>query len=119
MNLPKLSRALSDLSQVTTALYQLTKTINDLITSCLFHNYSIISTQELIKILKTYKANKGIISSLDVENLFTNVPVLETIDTIINDIYHHRTLPPLKINLTQNAFTLHYVPFYDPKRYFQ
>ena len=32
------------------------------------------------------------------ENLFTIVPVLETIDIIINNIYNHPTFPPLKIN---------------------
>ena len=49
------------------------------------------------------------------EDLFTNVPVLETIDIIIN-IYHHPTLPPFKINsnnFTQNTFT-NEVSFYDP-----
>ena len=54
--------------------------------------------KELIEILKTYKPNKGIISPLDVENLSPNVPVLETINIIINNIYHHPNLPPLKIN---------------------
>ena len=86
------------ISQVTTPIYQITKTINDLITSYLSHNYSIKPTKELIKILKTHKPNKGIISSLHVENLFTNVPVLETINIIINNIYHYLTLPPFKIN---------------------
>ena len=37
----------------------------------------------------------GIWASLDVENLFTNIPVNETIDIIINDI-HKPYLPPLK-----------------------
>ena len=31
------------------------------------------------------------------ENLFTNVLVIETINIIMNNIYHHPTLPPLKI----------------------
>ena len=83
---------------VTTPTYQLTKIINDLITPYPSHNYSIKSTKELIEILKTHKPNKGIITSLRVENLFTNVPVLETINIIINNIYHHLTFPPLKIN---------------------
>ena len=51
------------------------------------------------------------------ENLFTNVPVLETINIMIN-IYHHPTLPPLKINSnTLGKILLLYtseVPFYDP-----
>ena len=52
------------------------------------------------------------------ENLFTNVPVLETINIIINDIYHHPTLLPLKINFNTLRKILllctTQVPFYDP-----
>ena len=102
------------ISQVTTPTYQLTKTINDLITPYFSHNYRIKSTKELIEILKTHKPNKGIISSVDVENLFTNVPVLETINIIINNIYHHLTLPPLKINSkTLRKILLLCTTFYD------
>ena len=72
-----------NISQITTPTYQLTWTINDLISPYLSHNYSIKSAKELIKILKTHKPNKGIISSLNVEDLFTNVPVLETINVIV------------------------------------
>ena len=68
-------------------------------------------------VLKTHKPNKGMIFSLDEENLFTNVSVLEIINIIINNIYHYPTLPPLKIN----SYTLRKillfcateVPFYD------
>ena len=52
------------------------------------------------------------------ENLFTNVPVLETINIIINDIYYHPTLLPLKINSNTLRKILLLctteVPFYDP-----
>ena len=52
------------------------------------------------------------------ENLFTNVPVLETINIIINNIYHHSTLPPLKINsntlLKILLLCTTQVIFYDP-----
>ena len=34
------------------------------------------------------------LASLDVESLFTNVPVEQTIDIILNNVYHHSTLPP-------------------------
>ena len=51
-------------------------------------------------------------------NLFTNVPVRETINIIINNIYHHPTLPPLKINSNTLRKILLLctteVPFYDP-----
>ena len=108
------------ISKVRTPTYQLTKTINDLLTPYLSHNYSIKYTKGLIEIFKTHKPYKGIISSLDIENLFTNIPVLETINIIINNIYHHPTLPPFKINSnTLHKITLLWtteIPFYDPRR---
>ena len=48
--------------------------------------YNIKSTDGLIQVLHTIKPNNGILASLGVENLFTNVPVNEAIDIIINDI---------------------------------
>ena len=59
------------------------------------YKYSIKST----RILHTLKLSNGIFASLDVENFFTNVPVKETIDIIINNIYNEPSFPPLKINL--------------------
>ena len=50
--------------------------------------YNIKLTHELIQIVHTLKPNYGIFVSLNVENLFTNIPVNETIDTI-NDIYNN------------------------------
>ena len=36
-------------------------------------------------------------ASLDVESLYTNVPVLETIDIILNKVYQNENLPPPEI----------------------
>ena len=53
--------------------------------------------------LKTHETYNGEISSLDLENLFTNVPVpKKKNDIIIDNIYQHRTIPSLE------------VPFFDP-----
>ena len=70
--------------------------MKQLITPYLPSKYNIKSTHELNQILHTLKPNNGILASLD-ENLFTNVPVNETID-IINNIYNNSSLPPLQIN---------------------
>ena len=55
--------------------------------------------------------------SLDIENLFTNVPVNETINIIINNIYNP-SLPPLKIdpNILKKLLLIctTEVPFYNP-----
>ena len=60
--------------------------------------YNTKSTHDLIQVFRTIKPNNGILATLDVENLFTNVPVNETVDIIINNIYNNPSLPPLKIN---------------------
>ena len=77
----------SIISQLPTPLYELIKTINLLITQYLHNKFNIKSTQESIKILQTQKPNNGILTSLDVENLFTKLPDNETIDIIIDNIY--------------------------------
>ena len=59
---------------------------------------NIKSTEELIQVLHTLRPNNDILVSLDVENLFTNVPVNKTIDIIINNIYNNQSLSLLKIN---------------------
>ena len=47
--------------------------------------------------MRTQKPHK-IVSSFDIESLFTNVPIKETINVIINNIYNNPSLPILKIN---------------------
>lgn len=58
------------------------------------HNmYTVDSTYKFLSILKTSES-KGILASLDVENLFTNVPVYQTIDIILDNVYTHPDLAP-------------------------
>lgn len=105
------------ISQVTTTIYQLTKIINKLITPYLPNKYNINSTHELIKTLRSHKLNNGILASLDVESLFTYVPVIETIDIITNYIYNNPLMQPLKINpnILKKILLIctTQVPFYD------
>ena len=84
------------ISQCPTPTYQLAKTINKIISPYIPNDYSIKSPSEFIDILHSSPTN-GIIASLDVNSLFTNVPIDPTIDTIIKHTYHHATLPPPKI----------------------
>ena len=84
------------ISQVTTPTYQLSKTINKLITPYIPSRYSLTSTDDFIDLLHS-SATDGHIASLDVESLFTNVPVEATIDIICKYCYDHPTLPKLKI----------------------
>ena len=55
--------------------------------------YTVQSTYEFITMLKDQRSN-GKLASMDVESLFTNVPVLRTIDIILENVYHHPTIPP-------------------------
>ena len=55
------------------------------------------SRDEFINIIQT-TAPEHAPSSLDVESLFTNVPVRETIKIIIKNVYNHETLQPPNIS---------------------
>ena len=85
------------ISQIPTPTYQLAKTLNKIITPYIPNDYMLTSTNDFIDVLQTH-SNNGIIASLDVENLFTNVPINETIDIIVEYSYNHPTLPPPKIS---------------------
>ena len=58
--------------------------------------YSIDSSANFLDLIKTAPTN-GKIASLDVESLFTNVPVDRTIDFILNRVYHNENTPKLDI----------------------
>ena len=84
------------ISQCPTPTYHLAKTINKIISPYIPNEFSIKSPSDFIDILHNNNTN-GIIASLDVDSLFTNVPIDPTIDIIIKHVYHHHTLPPPKI----------------------
>ena len=84
------------ISQVTTPTYKVAKRINEIITPYIPGKYSLKSTDEFIDILQS-TTPEGTLASLDVESLFTNVPVDETIDIICNNVYNHETIPPPNI----------------------
>ena len=98
-------------------IYEFPKIIKQLITLYLSSKQNIKSTNELMQILRALKPNTSISALIDVENLFTNVSVNETIDIIINNIYNNPSLPLLKINpnmLRKIPLTCTTeVPFYD------
>ena len=84
------------ISQCPTPTYQLAKTINKIISPYIPNKFSIKSPSDFIDILHSTNT-EGIIASLDVDSLFTNVPIDPTIDIIIKHVYHHPTLPQPKI----------------------
>ena len=59
-------------------------------------DYALKSTDDFIDILRSTRPD-GLIASLDVENLFTNVPVETTIEIILKNVYEHSSLPRLDV----------------------
>ena len=53
----------------------------------------IKDTDEFLEIIRGTNPN-GLIASLDVESLFTNVPIEPTIEIICDSVYEHPSLPP-------------------------
>ena len=84
------------IAQIPTPTYSTAKTLNTMITPFLPAKYQLNSTDNFLQILRAINP-QGILASLDVESLFTNVPVLETIDIICNCIYRNSELPPLSV----------------------
>ncbi|XP_064115054.1 uncharacterized protein LOC135221159 [Macrobrachium nipponense] len=60
------------------------------------NRYSLQSSAELLEAIKDTHGT-GIIASLDVESLFTNVPVDETTDIILDRVYRNQSTAPLNI----------------------
>ena len=61
--------------------------------------HSLKSSEELIDLLRNRDIN-GMLASLDVESLFTNVPVQETIKIVLDNVFSGNILPTLKVSRT-------------------
>ena len=99
--LPKIHKNPTDpplrpiISMTGTITHDVSKYLNNIIRPFIDQRYMLKSSHELLVHLKTVKiAPSDHLVSLDVESLFTNVPVNETIDIIIARCYNHPTLPP-------------------------
>ena len=95
------------ISQVTTPTYSLAKTLNKILTPYIPNKFMLTSTNDLIDLLHTSTCN-GMSASLDVESLFTNVPIDHTIDIILQLAYNNPDIPPPQIpaNLLQQLLSL-------------
>ena len=85
------------ISQIPTPTYRLAKRLNDLLQQYLPNGHSLRSVDEFIDILRTRQPN-GILASIDVESLFTNVPIEATIQIILDNVYQHDNLPPIQLS---------------------
>ena len=81
-----------------TVTHELAQYLNKQIRPYIDRSHMISSSDELlIKLHDTLHRNQ-VLASLDVESLFTNVPVETTIDIIIATAYNHHSLPPPQID---------------------
>lgn len=96
---PKIHKNIHDppyrpiISQIGTPVYDISKQINSIIVKYLPKKYIVDSTYDFLSIVRNNN-NNGIMASLDVESLFTNVPVDTTINIILDNVYRHTTLSP-------------------------
>ncbi|XP_064106896.1 uncharacterized protein LOC135215872 [Macrobrachium nipponense] len=84
------------ISQTPAPTYGLAKRLNQILTPYVPSRYSLRSSTEFLKEIRD-SPGTGTIASLDVESLFTNVPVDETINIIMDRIYRDPSTPQLNI----------------------
>ena len=80
------------ISQMSTPSYFIAKTLNKLLTPYLPNSYCLSSSTEFVDLLTSQDSLQHT-ASIDAESLFTNVPLLETIDIIIQRVYHSDAVP--------------------------
>ena len=84
------------ISQCPTPTYQLAKALNKILTPYIPDEYCLKSSTEFLQAIAA-APSEGVMASLDVESLFTNVPVDETIDLLLDHIYRNNDTPQLNI----------------------
>ena len=82
------------ISQIPTPIYSTAKILNKLIIPYLPAKYQINSTDQFLDIIRATDSH-GTLASLDVESLFTNVPLETTIEIICDAVYKHDKISPL------------------------
>ena len=80
------------ISQVPTPTYLIAKQLNSLVTPYVPTANTLKSTDDFITVLRCTQP-QGILASLDVESLFTNVPIDETVDIILKYVYENENVP--------------------------
>ena len=84
------------ISQIPIPTYTVATALTRILSPYISKEYLLKSTNDFVDLLQSNQCN-GIIASLDVESLFTNVPVDATIEIIIHNAYNHPSIRPPKI----------------------
>ena len=82
------------ISQIGTPVYNIAKLLNSIIVKYMPQKYAISSTHAFLELIRSNEQPPKFLASLDVESLFTNVPVMDTIEIILNNVYNHATSTP-------------------------
>ena len=86
------------ISQIQTPTYNIAKKLNEILSPYAPRDFALASTSDFLELLNTSQpADDHIIAPLDVESLFTNVPVDRTIQYILDRVYRCDKTPPLDI----------------------
>ena len=75
------------ISTIGTVTYEIAKKLDKIIKPFIHNDYMVNSSVDFVNKLKIIVQTNKQAFSLDVENLFTNVPVKDTIDVIINEVF--------------------------------
>jgi hypothetical protein len=105
------------ISQVTSPIYKTAKELDTIIKPYIPKQFSVKSRDDFLEILRAARPS-GLLASLDVTSLFTNVPTEETLEIIAKHVYSHPTLPapqiPKKILLDLLRLCTSESPFRTP-----
>ena len=85
------------ISQCPAVTYNVAKEINKIISPYCPSQYSLKSSYDFVDLIHS-NGSSNIIASLDVESLFTNVPVIDTINIICKCVYSHPSIQPPQIS---------------------
>ena len=89
-------------SSIGTFNYNLTSFLCDLLSPLVLHGYSCKDTFSFVSQIKNANHSKKFIVSYNVTSLFTNIPLLGTINIAINLIFDHNC----NLNITRKEFWL-------------
>jgi len=79
------------LSAINTPSYKLAKTFIPILNPLTTNEYTLTDSFSLAEQLQNIQFTHSFLTSFDIQNLFTNIPVFETIDIIINTLYPNNT----------------------------
>ena len=82
----------------------------------MLRKHVLTSTYEFLDIIKTAETSSGIMASLDVESLFTNISVEETIKIVLNNVYDHSEMTPPNLLQEMLLTCTTETPFVSPTR---